>query len=179
MKLSPVSSQLSARAAASALLVLSFVASPVALSGDASQLAGELDAAGLRQTLARQKGRVVLLNFWATWCVPCREEFPELSKLQGKYGAAGFQLIGVSTDFAKVRPAVQKFLAEQRPSFPNYRKKSGGDDQDFIEAVDSSWGGELPFSVLYDRSGRKVRVYSGSLPIASAEKEIRKLLAAR
>jgi hypothetical protein len=78
-----------------------------------------------------------------------------------------------------VRPAVQKFLAEQRPSFPNYRKKSGGDDQDFIEAVDSSWGGELPFSVLYDRSGQKVRVYSGSLPIAAAEKEIRKLLAAR
>jgi hypothetical protein len=45
--------------------------------------------------------------------------------------------------------------------------------------VDSSWGGELPFSVLYDRSGQKVRVYSGSLPIAAAEKEIRKLLAAR
>ena len=179
MRLSAVSSRLSARAAAFTLFGLSFVASPGTLSGDASQLVGELDAAGLRQTLAREKGRVVLLNFWATWCVPCREEFPELSKLQNKYGAVGLQLIGVSTDFAKVRPAVQKFLAEQRPSFPNYRKKSGGDDQPFIEAVDSSWGGELPFSVLYDRSGKKVRVYSGSLPLAAAEREIRKLLAPR
>jgi thiol-disulfide isomerase/thioredoxin len=179
VKLSAVSSRLSARAAAFTLFILSFVASPVTLSGDASQLVGELDAAGLRKTLAREKGRVVLLNFWATWCVPCREEFPELSKLQDKYGAAGLQLIGVSTDFAKVRPAVQKFLAEQQPSFPNYRKKSSGDDQHFIEAVDSSWGGELPFSVLYDRSGKKVRVYSGSLPLAAAEREIRKLLAPR
>jgi thiol-disulfide isomerase/thioredoxin len=143
------------------------------------ELAGEVDAAGLRQTLAQQKGRVVLLNFWATWCVPCREEFPELSKLQKRHEAAGLRLIGVSTDFAKERPAVRKFLVEQRPSFPNYRKKSGGDDQNFIEAVDSSWGGELPYSVLYDRSGKKVRVYSGSLPLEAAEKEIRKLLAAR
>ena len=47
------------------------------------------------------------------------------------------------------------------------------------EAVDPKWGGELPFSVLYDRSGKKVRVYSGSLPVAAAEKEIRRLLAAR
>jgi thiol-disulfide isomerase/thioredoxin len=159
-------------------LLFVFAVGPI-LAALPFELAGELDAAGLRQTVARQKGRVVLLNFWATWCVPCREEFPELSKLQGEYGAAGLQLIGVSTDFAKERPAVQKFLAEQRPSFPNYRKKSGGDDQDFIEAVDSSWGGELPFSVLYDRSGRKVRVYSGSLPLAAVEKEIRKLLAPR
>ena len=143
------------------------------------QLAGEIDAAGLRAALAREKGRVVLLNFWATWCVPCREEFPDLSKLQRRHGPAGLQVIGVSTDFAKERAAVTKFLADQRPSFPNYRKKSGGDDQDFIEAVDSTWGGELPFSVLYDRSGRKVRVFSGSLPVASVEKEVRRLLEAR
>lgn len=158
-------------------LLFAFAAAEID-AGAPSKLAGDLDAAGLRQTLAQQKGRVVLVNFWATWCVPCREEFPELSKLQKRHGPAGLQLIGVSTDFAKQRPAVEKFLLEQRPTFPNYWKKSGRDEQ-FIEAVDSSWGGELPFSVLYDRSGRKVRVYSGSLPIAAAEKEIRKLLGPR
>lgn len=163
------------RAIVALLFAFSAGATPAA---PPSRLAGELDAPGLKQTLARQKGRVVLLNFWATWCVPCREEFPELSKLQKRHGAAGLQLIGVSTDFAKQRAAVETFLAEQRPSFPNYRKKSGG-DEDFIEAVDPTWGGELPFSVLYDRSGKKVRVYSGSLPLAAAEKEIRKLLASR
>jgi thiol-disulfide isomerase/thioredoxin len=163
-----------------AIAALLFVSAALTSGARAqSSLAGELDAAGLRQTLAREKGHVVLVNFWATWCVPCREEFPELSKLQRKHGARGLQVIGVSTDFANQQDAVRRFLSEQRPSFPNYRKKSGGDDQDFIEAVDSSWGGELPFSVLYDRSGRKVRVFSGSLPVASVEKEVRKLLESR
>ena len=86
--------------------------------------------------------------------------------------------MGISTDVASQAAAVQKFLAERRPPFPNYRKKTGGDDQDFIDAVDPSWGGELPFSVLYDRSGKKVKAFSGKLSIAAAEREIRKLLAA-
>jgi len=158
-------------------LFLVFAAGPMPAEVP-SRLAGELDARGLAQAIAHEKGRVVLLNFWATWCVPCREEFPELSRLQQRHRRAGLQIVGVSTDFERARPEVERFLAEQRPSFPNYRKKSGG-DQDFIEAVDSSWSGELPFSVLYDRSGKKVRVFSGSVPIAAAEKEIRKLLAAR
>lgn len=143
-----------------------------------SGLAGEIDAAGLRAAIAREKGHVVLVNFWATWCVPCREEFPDLSRLQQRNGAAGLRVVGISTDFARQITAVEKFLAAKRPAFPNYRRKSGGDDQDFIEAVDPKWGGELPFSVLYDRSGRKVKTFSGKLPIAPAEREIRKLLAA-
>ena len=143
-----------------------------------SGLAGEIDAAGLRAAIAREKGHVVLVNFWATWCVPCREEFPDLSRLQQRNLAAGLRVVGISTDFASQITAVEKFLAAKRPAFPNYRRKSGGDDQDFIEAVDPKWGGELPFSVLYDRSGQKVKTFSGKLPIAAAEREIRKLLAA-
>jgi thiol-disulfide isomerase/thioredoxin len=166
--------RVSAGRAIVALLVLSsFAAAPT------SRLAGELDASALKQTVAREKGRVVLLNFWATWCVPCREEFPELSKLQTRHQEAGLRVIGVSTDFPKERAAVEKFLVDSRPSFPSYLKKSGGDDENFINAVDASWGGELPFSVLYDRAGKKVHVYSGSLPLAAAEKEIRRLLAVR
>lgn len=164
------------RRAVAALLFV-FAAAVVADAGP-SRLSGELDARALRQAIARQKGRVVLLNFWATWCVPCREEFPDLSRLQERHRRAGLTVVGVSTDFEKQRAEVEKFLAEQRPSFANYRKKKGGDDQDFIEAVDASWGGELPFSVLYDRTGRKVRIYSGKVPIAAAEREIGKLLAA-
>lgn len=170
----------SARRAAGALLLVAILGSPGVLSGAApSRLAGELDARGLVEAIAREKGRVVLVNFWATWCVPCREEFPRLSRLQVRHRGAGLSVLGVSTDFQKEKPAVEKFLGEQKPSFPNYRKKSGGDDQKFIEAVDSSWGGELPFSVLYDRSGRKVRVFSGELEIAAVEKEIENLLGGR
>jgi len=135
-----------------------------------------VDAKGLAQRVARESGRVVLVNFWATWCVPCREEFPELSRLQAKYGPRGLQVLGVSTDFASQMPAVEKFLAEQKPRFPNYRKKSGGDDQQFIDAVETSWRGELPFSVLFARDGKKARALSGKHTYREYEREILKLL---
>ncbi len=119
---------------------------------------------------------MVLLNFWATWCEPCREEFPSLVRLQKAYQGRGLTVLGVSTDLASQMPAVEKFLAANNPSFPNYRKKSGGDDQDFIDAVDRSWGGELPFSVLYGRDGSKVRVLSGKQSYGDFENEVGKLL---
>jgi hypothetical protein len=82
----------------------------------------------------------------------------------------------VSTDLAKELPAVEKFLAASQPAFANYRKKSGGDDQEFIESVDANWGGELPFSVLYDRDGKKARVLSGKQSYADFEREVTNLL---
>jgi thiol-disulfide isomerase/thioredoxin len=127
-------------------------------------------------SLEALRGRVVLVNFWATWCEPCREEFPSLSRLATAYRAKGLTVLGVSTDLASQMPGVEKFLAAQNASFPNYRKKSGGDDQDFIDAVDRAWGGDLPFTVLYGRDGRKAKVLAGQQSYASFESEIQKLL---
>ncbi|MFN2387300.1 MAG: TlpA family protein disulfide reductase [Thermoanaerobaculia bacterium] len=137
-----------------------------------------MDAEGLAQAVGSYKGRVVLVNFWATWCVPCREEFPSLVRLQSTFGPR-LQILGVSTDFARERPGVEKFLAEEKPNFPNYQKKPGGDDERFIVAVDPKWGGELPFSVLYRRDGRKAKVLSGQQTYASFEREVLKLLSVR
>lgn len=155
-----------------ALFFLATAAKPAGPSG----LAGEVDTKGLADLLAHQKGRVVLVNFWATWCVPCREEFPDLARLQTALGPRGLQVIGISTDFAKAAPDVGRFLAEQRPTFPNFHKKNGGDDQDFIDAVDQGWGGELPFSVLYGRDGKKVKTLSGKHSFVQYEKEVQALL---
>jgi thiol-disulfide isomerase/thioredoxin len=157
-----------------ALLVLHGTA-PLA-EPEASRLKGEVDAKGLAAAIASQKGKVVLVNFWATWCVPCRQEFPDLVRLEKAYRGKGLAVVGVSTDLSKDLPAVEKFLAASRPDFPNYRKKSGGDDQIFIESVDGEWGGELPFTVLYSRDGKKARVLSGMQSYANFEREVVKLL---
>ena len=148
----------------------------LAAAADAPRLTGELDAPGLAAAIAKEKGRVVLVNFWATWCVPCREEFPDLVRLEQKYRDRGVSILGVSIDSAKDLPAVEKFLAKTQPRFPNYRKKSGGDDQVFIEAVDPKWGGELPFSVVYGPDGKKAKVLSGKQSYQSFEKAVAGLL---
>ncbi len=147
---------------------------PITRSPD--RLTGELDAKGLAGRIAREKGNVVLVNFWATWCVPCREEFPEFARLQAAYAGRGLRVIGVSTDLERDRPAVERFLAAQKPGYPNYRRKSAGDPQEFIDSVDTSWGGELPFTVLYARDGRKATVFSGKRSYSEYEREVRRLL---
>lgn len=159
-------------AAAAALLVCAVSAA----QAPPSRLSGELDAKGLAARIEAEKGNVVLLNFWATWCVPCREEYPDLVRLQKALFQKGLRVIGVSTDFLKQLPAVEAFLVKNRPSFPNYHRKSGGDDQDFINAVDSKWGGELPFSVLYGRDGNRVKTLSGKSSYADLEREVLKVL---
>jgi thiol-disulfide isomerase/thioredoxin len=161
---------------AGAAVAALFLMAGLAAAADASLLKGEVDAKGLQNAIAREKGKVVLVNFWATWCVPCREEFPDLVSLEGALRNKGLAVIGVSTDLGKDTAAVEKFLAAYKPAFDNYRKKSGGDDQDFIDAVDERWGGELPFSVLYARDGRKAAVLSGKQSRSDFEREIGKLL---
>jgi thiol-disulfide isomerase/thioredoxin len=172
------------RGAAVAILFLVAIAGPARalpspdgpITRSPDRLAGEVDAKGLLERIAREKGNVVLVNFWATWCVPCREEFPEFVRLQAAYAGRGLRVIGISTDLERDRPAVEKFLTAQKSGFPNYRRKSGGDPQQFIDTVDTSWGGELPFTVLYARDGRKAMVFSGKRSYAEYERELRRLL---
>jgi thiol-disulfide isomerase/thioredoxin len=162
---------------AAALTAALLLLGPIAVGAvEGSGLAGEVDARDLVRTIAGDRGRVVLVNFWATWCVPCRQEFPDLVRLEKAYRARGLKVIGVSIDVAKDMPAIQKFLTAASPDFPNYRKKSGGDDQDFIEAVDPKWGGELPFSVLYRRDGKKAVTLSGKQSYANFEHALAPLL---
>jgi thiol-disulfide isomerase/thioredoxin len=174
MKISDFGFRISdSKAAAAALLVLCVASG--ASAADAPRLAGDLDAKGLAAAIAKEKGKVVVLNFWATWCVPCREEFPDLVRLEKAYRARGVAVLGVSIDLPKDLPKIEKFLAAARPDFPNYVKRAGGDDQDFIESVDPKWGGELPFTVVYGKDGKKARTLSGKQTYADFERAVTEL----
>ena len=115
----------------------------------------------LKQAIAAQRGHVVVVNFWATWCGPCVAEFPYLVKLQHRYGGQGLVVMAVSADTRRDVPTkVQPFLTKVRANFPQYLQQSK-DPEDFIDAFDPSWYGDLPRTFIYDRNGRLVKVLAG------------------
>lgn len=102
-------------------------------------------------------GKTLLINFWATWCAPCREEMPMLVDLQSQYGDAGLQVLGIALDeVEKVREFVQEFGI----SYPNL---VGMTDVMETNASYGNVSGALPYSVLVDADGIIRWQYSGAL----------------
>jgi len=135
-----------------------------------------IDLAGLEQRIEAERGRVVVVNFWATWCEPCREEFPDLVALDRRYRARGLTFLSVSLDDPAERDTqVKKFLAEQKPSFAVFVKTAGDPDQ-FINGVDPAWSGVLPATFIYDRQGQRRHAIFQPQTLAQLEQRIQPLL---
>jgi thiol-disulfide isomerase/thioredoxin len=135
------------------------------------------DLQGNNVTLASMKGKVVLLNFWATWCDPCHEEIPWMIQLQQKYADKGFTMLGAAMDDEGVKivqPFVQKtqFDVQGHPTTMNYPIVIANDD------IASKFGGliGLPTSVMISRDGTMAKRYIGLVSEDTVEKEIRSLL---
>jgi thiol-disulfide isomerase/thioredoxin len=134
-----------------------------------------VDEAGYTRLVAAQRGKVALVNFWATWCAPCRKEMPDLAALQKRLEARGFAFVTVSADEPEDAAAAEAFLRKSGVAGAGYLKKAV-DDNAFINAIDRKWSGALPASFLYDRQGRKVRSFFGEVDLKELEAAIQKLL---
>lgn len=113
-------------------------------------------------------GRVTLVNVWASWCIPCIEEMPEILKVRRKYREKGMELILVSGDFER-EPAIKR-LAALGVDFPSFIKE--GDDMAFIDALNPDWSGALPASFLYDETGRQVDFWEGKITERDLDEKI-------
>ena len=114
--------------------------------------------------------KVVVVNVWATWCIPCREEFPDLLRLRRDYQDRGVMLLLVSGDFAGERGQAAAFLSEQGVDFPTYIKT--GDDMQFINTFDPKWSGALPATFIYDGQGRLRHALLGKSSYAQFEAKV-------
>jgi thiol-disulfide isomerase/thioredoxin len=127
------------------------------------------------RVVAPKKGRVLLVNFWATWCVPCREELPALAAAAKGFSSKDVAVVLVSIDSPKTAPDVPRFLSQNRVPFVCWLQKSR-DPQFFIDAVDRSWDGTLPYTLVYDRKGEIVAKLAGQQTEASFAEALKKAL---
>ena len=153
------------------------VLAPSPAEREAAKLSGQQidltlkDLSGIEQSLAALKGRVVILNFWATYCIPCRKEMPDLAAIQNEFGALGVQVIGVSTDEPESRNKVVQFVKETKINFPIWL---GGSTDHMLRF---GLGGALPGTVVIGRDGRVKKVISAVIDQAVLRKLIEELLA--
>ena len=134
-----------------------------------------IDETGYREVLKSMAGNVVLVDFWATWCAPCREEMPVLAKLEGNLRDRGFRLVTISADEPEHERTAAEFLKKSGISGSAYLRRAKDDDK-FINSVDPKWSGALPALFLYDRQGKLLKSYTGETDPAAIEAAIRKIL---
>ncbi len=134
-----------------------------------------IDLQGYQKLLAQFRGKPLLVTFWATWCEPCRDEYPMLNELAKQYAPKGLQVVGVDLDDDGDLILMRRFLARYKPVFPNYRKKNGQESA-FTQVVLPGWNGAIPASFFYAQDGRQVGHLLGENNRDTYEAAIRSLL---
>ncbi len=128
------------------------------------------DMDGRSQALEQWRGKVLVVNFWATWCAPCREEIPAFIRIQRKWAAKGLQIIGIAIDETdKVRP----YAAELKINYPIL--VGGLDGIELARQAGNRLGG-LPFTVVFDRQGGAVHSHLGAIDQQKLEALVQSLL---
>jgi len=131
-----------------------------------------LDEQGVQDLLANNDSeKLRLINVWATWCGPCRIEYPEFIKVHRMFGQRDFEFVSLSTDKVKKQDAALKFLKESNSAVNNYIY-SEEDKYAMIEAVDPDWNGALPYTILVEPGGKKVWSYQGEVDFLELKRAI-------
>jgi thiol-disulfide isomerase/thioredoxin len=138
-----------------------------------------VDAAGLQALLKRgdvKSAKPLLVNYWATWCEPCREEFPDLVKIDAAYRPKDLDFIAITLDdLADIKTGVPKFLRDMHARMPAYLLNLS-DPEPAIKLVDAEWSGALPATFLYNAKGELVYRSLGRVKVDELRAAIDKLV---
>jgi thiol-disulfide isomerase/thioredoxin len=142
----------------------------------AQKLTSLESAADVEAMFKKNKGKVTLINLWATWCKPCVYEFPDLVKLYNEYKDDDFRLVFISLDDkSDVESALKPFLKKQGVTFTSYHN-GFSQPEELIDLIDKNWQGAIPTTYIYDKKGNMKQSFLGTRSYEEFEKEITKLM---
>ena len=135
-----------------------------------------IDTNGLQGLITKQREHPLLVNFWATFCDPCREEFPDLVKIDKDYRPQSLDFVTVSLDdVTDIKTEVPKFLASMKATMPAYLLDAN-DPEPAIKLMDPRWSGALPATFLFNEKGEVVFKHIGRVDPAELRGAIEKLV---
>ena len=135
-----------------------------------------IDTDALKGLLTQQREHPLLVNFWATFCDPCRDEFPELVKIDQEYRPRSLEFVTVSLDdLSEINKEVPKFLDAMKATMPAYLLNVS-DPEPAINLVDPRWQGDLPATFLYNEKGEVVYKHIGRVNSAELRQAIDKVV---
>lgn len=156
------------------LLVLSLLVH--ATPSRAEVAARPASADEFRAVLKKQAGKVVVVNLWATWCVPCLREVPDLLKLESEFASRGVTLIGVAVDDPSPGAAqVEQFRKKYFPAFVTYAR-SGPEMDELASVIDPAWNEVVPTTYILDRTGKPVTRIQGKKTLDEFRTALQKAL---
>jgi thiol-disulfide isomerase/thioredoxin len=151
----------------------SATAKPAATAGPKVPL---LKPAAFGDLIKQSQGKVLVINFWATWCGPCVAEFPELVKLDLAYRDKGVRMVGITADdLEDLKTKVIPFLKEQKAEYENFLQDTD-DPQQMVDVVMKDWPGVLPATFVYDKTGKLIWHRFGIIDREALTAEIEKAL---
>ncbi|MGB5529043.1 MAG: TlpA disulfide reductase family protein [Ignavibacteriaceae bacterium] len=133
------------------------------------------DVKELTELINTNRDRTLLINVWATWCLPCREEFPDLVQLAKSYSEK-VRVVGISVDDTEILDSkVIPFLQNQNAGFENYILKVI-EPEDFINLLSKEWNGAIPATFIYDKNGNQKKILIGKQSYESFEQAVKNLI---
>ncbi len=138
----------------------------------------DLDKSKLEKLIKNRKGKVLLLNIWASWCPPCKKEFPDLVKLAEKYKNSKVDIVGLSVDDRNdLQSEVIPFLQKNNVNFKIYIQNFKSVDE--LISFFPKWEGAIPLTVIFDKNGREKKFIIGMRDFEFFDKALQEVLASK
>lgn len=157
------------------IIIVSFLFIAVIASKGLSQsqtMVEKIDKENLTRLIHERQGKILFLNLWATWCMPCREEFPDIVKLVNEFRDKNIEFIGISIDYPdEINSKIIPFLKKNKSNFKNYVNGIKGDEA-LINLLNEKWNGALPATFIYNTGGKQITFLEGKHSLEEFKKAL-------